>query len=446
MLWRRKLTHFLKLQNFFALLCPLLFALFSLTPFSHAEEGAVVFRGSIPISRGSLNRVELSPDVQVFPGETVTVTIGGSANVNQHNFSVRRCKYFGLKCWNEDRTHTNIRPAQSFEIEVALDLKDTSGGYLVRKTIDEGSAVDLEYPLDLGIRLENGVNILAFIKSYNNGTTIDRRSCHNRPEHCSSGSLSLTIGATEITKRFNTIVNEFDSFRPENVPAERIRSRNYIDQILINGQQRAEKMQGLLANKLVEWVQNGDERSQSKLVQLIQYALQLAANRDHLDKLSQARLDAYMKIGAFENLENEAHDLINNIYGRCSDGDNCDLKDARKLGEALRALSVAQAEKRARIQTSDITLAVATLARATEILEAAMDKEKLMELEADLELLSNLHQDNANKLMLIRTPAEISKAILYMEQSVCLQELSADANEADSNRVFLKEECRSLPN
>lgn len=406
-------------------------ALFVLPAIATAQQ---TYRGSVPIARASANFVELAPDVKVYPGESVTIGASGSANVNQHNYEKRRCKYFGLKCWYENRSRTQVRPAGEFEI--AVELVDAGGNIIDSGVIDQGRPVTLAF--DLGGRFEQGASIQAYIATFKGGN-IDRRSCGGRPSYCSSGDLTLTINASEKEERMGEIRRHFGRFGANNVPADRIRSRDYIDSLLTDNDSRALEVQTLIATYIREWVPAADANSQGALIQLIQFALGLSNDHANLTILNRARMDAYAKQGAYEQLENYAAEEVNRLNEGCAE--QCSIGDARDLAAALRSLATAQAEKRARLQTSDITLAVATLNRGIDALEGALDNQSFEGLDEHLLILANLYEDGASMLSLIRTQAEIQKAVSFMEQSVCLHRLSLQSTEL-TGQSFSASQCR----
>ena len=237
--------------------------------------------------------------------------------------------------------------------------------------------------------------------------------------------------------RFQTIKDQFDSVNPNSVPADRIRSRNYLDGILLNSDKRSDEMQTLLADKTLEWVNSADDNSQSAIVQVIQLALTLSDDDESITKLNRALMTAYSKQGAYSQLEKTAAEEVNRLKNSCEQ--SCDPDDALKLANAMKLLATAKAEKRARLKTGDITLAVATLNRGIDIMEQSISQKTLTENEAQFILeLSNMYQDSADMLGLIRTPAEIKRAVEYMSKSVCLHKLSTDL----TGRVFNKETCK----
>ncbi len=380
---------------------------------------AETYRGSVPIARANLNLVEMAPDVKVYPGETVTVTASGSANVNQHNYEKRRCKYAGLKCWYENRSDTQIAPANDFEIEVALVEAD--GTVIVRKMIAGGTLAALLLPLE-GRRFDQGVSLRAFIKTFR-GATIYRASCANRPKYCSSGDLTLIISSSDTTKRVGEVARQFAGFSANAVPAERIRSRDYLDTLLLDTEGRKFEAQKLIAGYVETWVSNADPNSQAGIVELVQFALKLSDDHDNLTKLNRARMDAFAKQGNYEALELDAAREFNRLKQQCSD-EQCSISDARHMAATLKSLATAQAEKQARFKTSDIALAVATLNRGIDILERALENQEIVGLKSHLVVLSDLYQDASNMLSLMRTPAEVRKAVGFMERSVCLHRLS----------------------
>ncbi len=398
---------------------------------ANPQENDHGYRGTIPIDRDGPGLVELAPDVRIYPGQSVEIQASGSANVNQHNYEKRRCKYFGLKCWYEKRSRTRITSHSDFEIVVVLV---GASGELDRDIIDSVEPAVLSYPL--GGQFGDGAKIHAFIRTWNN-QVIDRRNCRNRPRHCSSGSLDLTIVHSKIDQRFDQIAQQLASFDASNVPAQRIRSRDFIDRLTVNSPTRALKMQTELTDRIVEWVKEAADDSQGPIVQVIQDALELSSDPTNRARLNQARLDAYMNLGAYETLANNAHKVINELHEACTEGGRqCSKEQAILMARALRSLATAQAEKRARIELSDLTLSVATLGRGIDVLRNTLDGQAYSGIHSEILILSDLYQDSADVLSLIRTPREIDLAVQHMEQAVCLHRLSLAAQNGDEGGMF----------
>lgn len=403
------------------------------------------FSGTAPIVRAAPGAIELAPSVRVYPGETVVITASGTANVNQHNYQERRCKHFGLKCWYEERSDVNIQPAASFQI--AIELADKDGKPVQMLNADDGTSgksfvVTGDRPLrltyELAPGLSRGLVLQVGIKSFNN-VDFSRQSCNGRPQYCSSGGLKITLNNGSVEARRKRIDEQLAKSSAGQVDAVRIISRDYLDPLLLNGYENARAMRSVLVGHIVRWVEDADRDNGTKLVQLIRYSLQLSGDQNQTDTLNQALLDAYVAMGAYENVEDNARMTIADLNARCEQG-CADVADAGKLAKALASLSKAQAEKRSRMDTSDLILSVGTLQRGISVLEETLSGKPFAENKEAVQTLSNLYQDAADRLSLIRTPDEIRHAVILMERSVCYQKIMLDGV-GNSDGVFLPAEC-----
>lgn len=385
-----------------------------------AQDNGATYAGSIPIARSQPELVEMAPNIEVFPGQTIELKASGSANVNQLNYEKRRCKYFGLKCWYEKRSRVKIRPHDEFKIVVVLMGPK---GEIDRTSITSGQKGELAYDLGEG-QFTASAKIYAFISEWKNDA-INRANCKNRPRSCSSGSLGLTIVDSRISERRESIKKLLGGYNGNTLDPLRIRSRSFIDPLTINSPARAIAIQTAIGKSVNGWIEQASKNRQNQIVQVIQYALDLSPNGDNRALLNQARLDAYMKLGAYEDLINNAHATIEELKKTCKNGTRCTPEQARRLAQALASLAVAQAEKRARVDLSDITLSVATLGRGIDALEEALDGRIVSEVQGEIRVLSDLYQDSADMLSLIRTPKEIELAVRHMSQAVCLHELGS---------------------
>jgi hypothetical protein len=134
--------------------------------------------------------------------------------------------------------------------------------------------------------------------------------------------------------------------------------------------------------------------------------------------------------------------MIADLNKRC-DEERCSVADANKLAETLRSLSKAQAEKGARMSTSDLVLSVGTLQRGITVLESSLTGGLLSPNKTSVQTLSNLYQDAADRLSLIRTPDEIRHAVVLMERSFCYQKMVSGSVEKP-DEIFNPEQCPAI--
>jgi hypothetical protein len=413
-------------------------------------EAPRTFSGTTPIVRSAPGAIELAPPVKVYPGETIEIRASGTGNVNQRNYEVRRCKYFGMKCWYEDRSDVNLQPAAKFQIAIvladssgrAVEMRNAENGTTAKSFILTGGA-PLQLTYDPGPALSKAVVLQVGVTSFD-GQDFSRLSCNQRPQFCSSGGLQITVGSKAVEARRDRIDTQLGTTRPGEVNAVRITSRDYLDPLLLSGSENVRAMRGVLVKHIQRWVEAADRNEGTRLVPVIRYALQMSGDQDQTDKLNQALLDTYVLTGAYEAAEDDARTTIASLNERCSE--KCEgsegITDATKLAQAIASLSKALVEKRSRMSTEDIVLSVGTLQRGIAVLEATLAGVPFAANRASIQTLSNLYQDAADRLNLIRTPDEIRHAVVLMERSVCYQKQITDGPDNDEG-VFRPEECRT---
>jgi len=220
--------------------------------------------------------------------------------------------------------------------------------------------------------------------------------------------LSVTTNADD---RRVALASRLDSFDAANLPALQIMSRNFIDPILLEDPTRKLQIQSMLVERIPEWVSKAPRGGQASLIDLIEYALPLTANERNRTILIDARMASFGKSGNFDQLEVVAAQAVQERSAACKP-DSCTVKTAEELVTALKNLATAKTEGSARNRLSDITA--------------------------------------SDKLMLIRTPAEIDLAVQSMKRSVCLQNIyttEVAGNTSSSGDVFNVEQlCPNLDN
>jgi hypothetical protein len=95
------------------------------------------------------------------------------------------------------------------------------------------------------------------------------------------------------------------------------------------------------------------------------------------------------------------------------------------------------------MSTSDLVLSVGTLQRGITVLESSLTGGLLSPNKTSVQTLSNLYQDAADRLSLIRTPDEIRHAVVLMERSFCYQKMVSGSVEKP-DEIFNPEQCPAI--
>lgn len=391
------------------------------TSVAQVEEGpsAQVYSGGIPISRPNIETIEFSPDLMIYPGETIAIVTSGSANVNQYNYERRRCKWAGLKCWYEKKSRTQVRSADHFDVKIGLFDRASNlvGGEQSIPTDPAigGGTITLTNPLEGSF--VRPLEVRAYIAKFGS-TEIHRSNCTNRPQHCSSGELRLSV-TTEVKNRREHLAARLDNYSDGIVPSAKIMSRDFIDPVLIDTPERKRQVQIILADRIPGWVDKAPKSAQVPLVDLIEFALPLSADAANRTKLIDARMAAFGKSGDYDSQAAVSAQAVKERSANCTP-QSCEVVDAQNLVNALKNLSTATTEGSVRNRLSDITLSVGMLQQGADTLEKALAGKKIGDYVETLKELSNIYQSLSDKLMLIRTPAEIAMAVDSMHRSVCI--------------------------
>jgi len=307
----------------------------SLTKISHAN---VTYSGTINILLNDSQFISLSPAVEVFPGETVRFNMSGSVNVNHHHYEVRRCKYFGLKCWYENRARPNHRDYTAFEIEVALI--DSAGNVIGQPNVFKGNDPDTwEITYDKSANRLEPASVHAHIKKYSGGKIYRTPCSPGRPRFCSSGGLRLQTAQISSAERKDVlnaaIKNQGESSNINSLIPEHYQQRVALDALLLHSNEDRKAVQKYFADQMGIWVENGAENVQGRIIEVIKGAVSLHTDAYQVTQLNAALMQSYMKQRRYEKVQQMVGDALKAAKANCVDASsgNCTLAAAQTIAD-----------------------------------------------------------------------------------------------------------------
>ena len=134
--------------------------------------------------------------VSFQPGHQISLAIDGQIDINRRYWSVRKCKWLGLKCWYEPRESSNWQGIEDRPVLARLCLPDEQGACVVDLSIKSGSYDGLKKVREL--QVEEGLGLESLTKRYElqtviEGNGVDRSECTGvRPSSCSFGEYEIS--------------------------------------------------------------------------------------------------------------------------------------------------------------------------------------------------------------------------------------------------------------
>ncbi|WP_193169953.1 tetratricopeptide repeat protein [Nisaea nitritireducens] len=153
----------------------------------------------IDVEQDNYNR--LFKDIVHFrPGHKVTLRVSGQIDVNRRYWEVRKCKWFGLKCWYEPREQSHWKSIGDLHVQTRICPRENEGCQLTPGNIDSPTYEKLHGYPELLPSPDNGM--VGAKKSFvlssrisgiaNGGNGVDRGRCTGaRPSTCSFGAYSI---------------------------------------------------------------------------------------------------------------------------------------------------------------------------------------------------------------------------------------------------------------
>lgn len=428
-----------------------------LSSFSTLSYAKTTYSGTVNILPKTHQFVSLSPAVLIYPGETVKFKLSGSVNVNHHHYEVRRCKYFGLKCWYENRARPNHQPHTAFDIEVTL--VDTSGNVVEKPQVFKGSDPNtwqITYEEDAN-RLEPAF-VSAFIKGYSGGD-IQRTPCSpGRPSYCSSGGLRIQTAQIISTKRRNVlkaaIENQGKSRNINSLIPEHFQQRVALDPLLLHSENDRKAVQKIFSDQMNTWVKNGTENAQPRIIAVIKDAIELHTDAFQVTQLNSALMQSYAKQGRYEKVQNMVGDALKTAKKTCIDPNegNCTLNAAQTIADIYVNGANSFLENRARMNAGDIQIAAnyyrAGIILVGKVLDRELNENNIQrknEVKNTTKRLATLLAEMARALMIVRTRSDINSAKASLENATCLMSMINNEHYFKNNyndwRKKLKSQC-----
>lgn len=377
------------------------------------------YTGRINVVNNKPTYIQLNPNVMVMPGEEVTFKASGRIDVNHEHYEVRRCKYFGLKCWYEKRSVPNFRDVREFTIKVELVASDGTVKASAEKLAGENNSFKLTYTAE-----NNSFTSPAKINAYLKYPGMHRTPCRGRPRFCSQGDLTITTSALAVDteKRLNHLKNELTN-NFANLDPVVVRSDLFIDPLLRDTEAKRKRVQEIFAEKLGIHADNKDYAR--KVVDIAKYATSLHKNKEQVTILNNYILGAYVNLGDYKKIVNEGGKNLTIAKASCEQKPKPPgtSKECIQYSKMLRLNAIGWMEQKARYSSTEIRVALGLLESGVEALEPeSMDtKQKCNAHKVACELLSDHYIDLARMLTILRTPPELEKAEEYLISALKMQ-------------------------
>lgn len=397
-------------------------------------QASSTYIGFIDVISSSEDFIQINPDISIRAGETITIKITGDIDRNHEHYQERRCRYFGLDCWYENRSVPHWVNAN--QLKIGVSIVDSNGVSILSKTFDGGEAEHTMYA--------SGLDTAAFtekfkIRAYIAGPDINRTPCSGRPRYCSVGQLKLMITSTDVKKRKSMLENELQLMNKSIPDPVLVASGDFLDTIFIDSPTRKLEVQTIFATELTKW-QIDSSRAKS-IIDIAKHAISLSDDKDSLNrtKLNNIVLNGYLQAGEYSKITSEGTSALANAKTYYENVMNRGTKDktallgALEYSKMLRLNAIGWLEKKARYSSSDIRVALGFLETATGVLGpyalepqyASMTPQENGNL---YQQFADLHLDAARMLTVLRTPPELTRAESLLAESICYKRLADDAD------------------
>ena len=373
-----------------------------------------VYSGNIDVLPGEPSHIQLNPAVMLLPGESMTLTIDGTVDVNHENYEERRCKYFGLKCWYEWRSVPHLVPASGFTVEFELR---TEQGVLVEAFTRAASdqPITLNYP-GKNRSLTQPVRVYAVLQR----PGMNRTPCTGRPRYCSAGALRIRSTATQVDDRLRRIEARLKTALTTLDPLL-VQSDQFIDPILIDTAARRLSVQKVFAEQMAAQRSEIVRTNARNIVEIAKFALGLSsANPSQTNSLNSTILEAYIQMGDYRMVTQYGKEALVNAKSECKAKEDGTFESpgspaCTQYAEILRLNAIGWLERRARYASTEIRVALGMLETAIGALGYPLQKALGPDLTCSVNpepcrTAAQLYIDGARMLSVLRTRPELSKA------------------------------------
>ena len=403
-------------------ICALILSLFS--PLAVAQS----YEGNIDVIYAEPGYVQLNPQISIMPGESITFEVSGQVDVNHEHYEVRRCKYFGLKCWYEKRSVPHYRNARQFEVTLLLRTPDGSFEKKETRSANSDETITVSYPFRDAGTLTSAAQLYGMIDTPG---MRNRTPCRGRPRYCSVGTLKIaSVARSDVSTRRDQIRNEL-SANIRTLDPVLVRSNAYVDPLLIDTDGRRKALQAVFAEELEKAKPTEAETTFARsLVDIGKFAVGLHEDPEQVTSLNNTILGAYVVLGDWSRIKDEggrsletAKDLCNLSPAPESVGDPSD--GCRDYARMLKLNAVGWLEQKARFSSTEIRVALGFLERGIAALggEGSMSDAKCRANKESCRLFGELYVDGARMLTVIRTKAELRKAESWLTKALDIHQI-----------------------
>lgn len=385
--------------------------------------------GMVDVLHAEPGYVQLNPDVSIFPGESMTLRVVGSV-VSRHHFRKRRCKYFGLKCWYEQRSVAQVRDQEHFRVRI--DVRSRDGSF--RRTflsgegpVDGSQEIVVRYPVE-GHSLTNPAELFGMLEFVGSTGAVPfhRAPCTGRPRYCSTGSLKLESVGVDVSERRQRIEDELEA-RKDRLDPVLVRSEVFADPLLIYRKEDRKQLQGVFDQFLSGQV-NGAQGSPADrdraraVVDVAKFAVGLHEDPEQVSSLNRTILNAYVALGDWSRIKDEGGASLVTARGDCREAQEGDAgpgnEACQSYAEILRLNAIAWFEQKARYSSTEIRVALGMLEQGIAALEMDDLEAECANHKDACELLGKLYVDGARMLTVIRTSAELRTAEKWLQEAI----------------------------
>lgn len=384
------------------------------------QVNAQEYKGNIDVLLKNPGYVQLNPGISLMPGETASFKVTGEVDVNHEHYEVRRCKYFGLKCWYEKRSVPHMQPAKAFEVILWLKSEDGQFERTFKKDANSDSAISVSYPdtIDLSTAAEL-TGILNF-------AGMNRTPCSGRPRYCSAGTLKITASTatTNVRKRQAKIRAALrDNIR--GLDPILVRSDVFIDPLLVDSSNRRKELQGIFRDELNSVVFGNNQQFARQFVEIAKFAVGLDSDQAQVTSLNNKILEAYVALGDWSRITDEGGKSLITARNGCTLSDppqntgdtSSGCQDYSKM---LKLNAIGWLEQKARYSSTEIRVALGMLEQATAAInaEALFDQQNCKASIEACKLAANFYVDGARMLTILRTTPELEKAEQWLAKAL----------------------------
>ena len=375
--------------------------------------------GRVDVLWENPQKIQLVPDIKVYPGEVISVKIGGSVDVDHEFGESRRCSWFGLHCWYEQWDRPHWYDSNSMMMNLLVDgghVKSTGGG-----------SFEIEVPLSKNLEnFSNGVGLSGMLYLNDGASPTSRGPCIGRPSRCSQGALTLSFDKIDATARINALERILAQQRIKELDVLALTNGDFIDQSMSNNDIANESTIKALTEILTKAIKKFHDQIASnetpeaspwhlKLIDLSAYALKFSA----ISSINAAALrtvvtESYLARGDYAAASQAAPKMMKDATTAYNANKNSS-EAALTYAKALRANASAWREKGAKNASTDLLISIALLDQASEVLWHHISVDGIPQ------AMSQINVDAARLLNLIRTSAEWKAADDRLVAAICFQ-------------------------